>query len=238
MNRSQRILSWVLRLVGILALSGIIIGGIFALILADYPRSDFGKNFLIYYFRSTREIDPSAKITAVDFAGGTVVHVNSSWTMIAILIIAVSCAFFPDRISRLIFFGTNPRSFIILIILLILILLSFFQYDSARKRATTRALLSALSVASEAYKQDFGALPGTIDNHTLYGLLSGNNSRKIVFFEFKPVPPIKNEEFVDAWDTPIRVLLQPNRTILFISAGRDKVFGTADDITVKAPDNL
>lgn len=93
------------------------------------------------------------------------------------------------------------------------------------------ALFSQIRFACDAFYQEYGALPSSSENYILTDILGGNNPRKIVFMEYSPRLLNNNKEMIDAWGTPIRVVFLPDQKFFMVSAGKDKIFNTKDDVT-------
>lgn len=90
-----------------------------------------------------------------------------------------------------------------------------------------------MSSACRAYKQEYGTYPDSSENKALVAILSGKNPRKIVFFEPRPNLLNQTGEIIDKWGTPIRITFHSDEPPSFVSAGKDKNFGTPDDINDK-----
>jgi hypothetical protein len=116
--------------------------------------------------------------------------------------------------------------------LIILIALAWPCFAHCRT-TLMQAQFAGMFVAYKAYTQEFGTLPETTQNKDFIAALTGKNPKKIVFFD--PAPKQLNEkgEILDNWGTPIRVTLHADEPPLFLSAGKDKIFGTRDDILDK-----
>lgn len=93
------------------------------------------------------------------------------------------------------------------------------------------------------YKTEYGSYPATMDNHQIYILLNGGsvdkvvgvgkeNPRHIQFMAFNKHDINAQEQIVDSWGTPFRFFID-NVGVTVVSAGKDKVFGTADDVIEK-----
>jgi hypothetical protein len=100
---------------------------------------------------------------------------------------------------------------------------------SRNPSATTVALLNDLRTACEGYRMEYGTWSPTFENYRLVECLLGNNPRKIQFINLTPKQFSRNKEVLDAWGTPIRITM-PNQTLFLVSSGRDKIFGSKDDV--------
>ena len=104
------------------------------------------------------------------------------------------------------------------------------QWLIVDSRPRTEALMMCLNEASSAYIADNGAWPKKFDNADLFAVLSGADSGK-VYVTFKTRNISRNGELLDDWGAPLRVTRVSDIKLKIESAGPDKIFGTADDIT-------
>jgi hypothetical protein len=95
----------------------------------------------------------------------------------------------------------------------------------------TKGMMLALTAAYTTYISDNGSFPKNLDNQRFTKLLSGKPSQKFVYMQFKPNQVNSLGELIDAWGTPFRILYLSDSDVMILSAGPDKVFGTADDIS-------
>jgi hypothetical protein len=98
------------------------------------------------------------------------------------------------------------------------------------RRPRTVVLMMCLNEANSAFIADNGAWPKKFDNAGLFAVLSGADSGK-VYVTFKTREISRNGELLDEWETPLRVTRVSDIKLKIESAGPDKIFGTADDIT-------
>lgn len=96
--------------------------------------------------------------------------------------------------------------------------------------AHNEELVMALATAAEGYMTDNGPFPKNLDNHTFWSDLSGADSGK-VYMSFKTSQMNDMGEIIDPWGTPYRIWYISDKEVGMTSAGPDKTFGTADDIT-------
>jgi hypothetical protein len=94
----------------------------------------------------------------------------------------------------------------------------------------TTAFVTALDVATQDYIADKGPFPKSLNNHGLYAALLGASPGK-AYMNFKPKDVNTNGELIDHWGTPLRIWYVSDKEVGITSAGPDKIFGTADDIT-------
>jgi hypothetical protein len=98
-------------------------------------------------------------------------------------------------------------------------------------------LMSVLGAVFAAYSEDYGSLPPSSENYLLVQTFSGDNPHKSSYFLPKPSELNVNHEYADGWGTPLRFVFKGKDDVLIISAGPDKIFGTADDITSQGKTN-
>lgn len=92
-------------------------------------------------------------------------------------------------------------------------------------------LMAMINAALSAYETDNSALPPSSENYLLVKELTGEGLTPKVYTLPRPNELNANREFVDGWGTPLRFVFKGKDDVLSISAGPDKIFGTADDIT-------
>jgi hypothetical protein len=101
----------------------------------------------------------------------------------------------------------------------------------AAYRAEAAQQLDSIKTACLNYQSEYNKLPETSENYRLVAILCGDNMRKIQFLYVKPPDLNPNREMIDPWKTPFRITFDSGSNVHVISAGQDKIFGTADDIT-------
>lgn len=99
------------------------------------------------------------------------------------------------------------------------------------RTARTRIELAQVYTAILAYETEYGAEPTTSNNPDIVEILEGKNERKIEFISFSRWELDPKGEVIDAWGTPLRVSFLDPKNPLVQSAGPDKVWDTADDLT-------
>jgi len=92
-----------------------------------------------------------------------------------------------------------------------------------------------LDLGIENYKQTFGNYPSG-ENSNIVNVLSGKNSQKTVFLNFRRTSEHPNE-MVDPWETPYQIEFSQQTNFIIRSAGKDKIFGNADDIIFNSVSN-
>jgi len=125
------------------------------------------------------------------------------------------------------------RTIFVFFILLVIASLTFtgpYEGLAAHKiRAANQ--ITQIFTASQGYRTEYGELPESSENYRLKKILCGDNQRGIAFLVVKPSDLNPNGEMTDPWGTPFRIIFDSNSKVHVISAGPDKIFGTADDIT-------
>jgi hypothetical protein len=98
-------------------------------------------------------------------------------------------------------------------------------------RAKVSNTLIQVQTACLAYYTEYGSRPEAKDNAHLVKILEGDNARKIQFLALKSSDMNSNGAMIDPWGTPYQINVDSDSEIHVTSAGPDKIFGTADDIT-------
>ena len=111
-----------------------------------------------------------------------------------------------------------------------LFLVSASRFLMVNRKPLTVGLIVSVQVASSSYITDSGAFPKRLDNPTLFAILSGADSGK-VYMTFETRNISRQGEILDDWGIPLRVTRVSDTELKIESAGPDKIFGTADDIT-------
>jgi hypothetical protein len=124
-------------------------------------------------------------------------------------------------------FGLLAGIFVFILILCLTASDPPFHYSNPR--FVTIARIQALTAAYASYVADNGSLPKELNNRDFLRALSGANPRKEIYMQFKPNQTTSGK-LVDGWGNPLRISYLSNSDVSILSAGADKVFGTADDI--------
>jgi hypothetical protein len=85
------------------------------------------------------------------------------------------------------------------------------------------------------YKSAYGDYPSG-ENSNIVSVLAGNNPQKIVFLNFRRTSEHPNE-MTDPWGTPYQIQFLQQTNFVIRSAGKDKIFGDADDIIFNSASN-
>ena len=96
------------------------------------------------------------------------------------------------------------------------------KHDAATQAMIENACLS--------YMVEYNQMPPATGNKTLTTALLGDNPRHMAFLSLSQNQMNADREMIDEWGTPFRIDRQRKSGVQIISAGPDKVFGTADDI--------
>jgi len=94
----------------------------------------------------------------------------------------------------------------------------------------SRMEIYSFAAAMESYKDAYGTYP-TGDNSTVFGALRGNNPKKLIFLDVHPRSISADGAFVDPWQTPYEIRVNSTNSVSVRSAGKNKHFGDADDVT-------
>ncbi len=125
------------------------------------------------------------------------------------------------------------HSFLLLMGILALLAFAFLLSGSSlrpRLRPEPQVFIRAMDVATQGYIGDNGPFPKNLDNHTFWEEMSGADSGR-VYMSFKMNQINDNVEVIDHWGTPLRIWYVSDMKVGITSAGPDKTFGTADDIS-------
>jgi hypothetical protein len=91
--------------------------------------------------------------------------------------------------------------------------------------------MQPLSSAVSCYLTDNGP-PASSENNVFTETLFGIRPPHKAYLEPSSyIVQNSNHELIDGWGTPLRFVFKGKNDFLIISAGPDKIFGTADDIT-------
>jgi hypothetical protein len=104
----------------------------------------------------------------------------------------------------------------------------------------TRLTETAMATALKAYSNTYDVLPvgntESVERILAGENLYGKNPQKIQFLNFKPSAEHSNE-MVDSWETPYEINFPSTNSFIVLSAGKDKIFGNADDIIFNSVSN-
>lgn len=92
-----------------------------------------------------------------------------------------------------------------------------------------------LDLGIENYKQVFGSYPSG-ENSNIVSVLAGDNPQKTVFLNFRRTSEHPNE-MLDPWGIPYQIKFFQQTNFVIRSAGKDKIFGDADDIIFNSVSN-
>ena len=101
------------------------------------------------------------------------------------------------------------------------------------KKVVTQYRLNRIRAAILNYETEYSNPPSTANNAPLMKELRASNPKKDVFLTLGRGEHNKKGEAIDAWGTPFRISLDDPNDPLVQSAGPDKKWGTADDMSSK-----
>jgi hypothetical protein len=105
-----------------------------------------------------------------------------------------------------------------------------------QQRIRCQLEISEIATGFEKYKTTYQGYPSG-NKLVLWKQLSGDNPQKIIFAEIKASSINTNGEFLDPWGTPYAINFSSTNSFTLSSAGKDKVFGDADDIIFNSVSN-
>lgn len=135
------------------------------------------------------------------------------------------------KIERLAFYGV--ATFFILLLLAMIVPVNIGGGPAKIPRAKMEEV--QLSQGLNNYEITFGAYPSR-ENSNIVKVLAGDNPQKTVFLNFRRTSEYPNE-MVDPWGTPYAINFSSTNSFVISSAGKDKVFGDADDIIFNSVSN-
>jgi type II secretory pathway pseudopilin PulG len=98
-------------------------------------------------------------------------------------------------------------------------------------KAQAGIAITQIQTACLNYYTEYSTPPESSENYRLIKILCGDNPRRIAFLSVMPRDLNPNGEMIDSWGTPFRITFDSDNKVRVISAGPDKIFGAADDIT-------
>jgi hypothetical protein len=135
----------------------------------------------------------------------------------------------------------NSKSIItwLLIVIIAVVLtgmrLHFFSRVKIGRPSKTQVQIANLIFALKNYKSVYGVYP-TGESSNIVNVLAGGNPQKTVFLNFQRTSEHPNE-MVDSWETPYQIEFFQQTNFVIRSAGKDKIFGDADDIIFNSVSN-
>jgi hypothetical protein len=121
------------------------------------------------------------------------------------------------------------------------LIILFFLSATCAPRATIGRPAKAqiemvnLAVALKNYESTYGVYP-TGENSNIISMLTGDNPQKTVLLNFRRTAENPNE-MVDPWEMPYQIQFFQQTNFIIRSAGKDKIFGDADDFTFNSVSN-
>lgn len=95
----------------------------------------------------------------------------------------------------------------------------------------TKMELNQIYAGVLAYETEYGTQPDSSNNREVVAILSGKNPRKLEIITFSHWELDSKGTAIDAWGTPLRILLSDPKNPRVQSAGADQVWGTPDDLS-------
>ena len=132
---------------------------------------------------------------------------RKQWAIYGLLALALGFAFIPDSSFDSGIFGPAHR-------------------------AEASSEISQILTACVRYYVEYGAMPQSAKNSQLIKSLSSDNPRKIPFLSLQPTQLNSKGEMVDPWGTAFRITFDSSSAVHVTSAGPDKMFNTADDLSL------
>jgi hypothetical protein len=99
----------------------------------------------------------------------------------------------------------------------------------------TRLEIGDLNFSLNHYKSVYGGYP-TGEYSNIVSVLAGDNPQKVVFLNFRRTSEHPNV-MVDPWGMPYQIIFLQQTNFIIRSAGKDKIFGNADDIVFNSASN-
>jgi len=105
-----------------------------------------------------------------------------------------------------------------------------FDADVRRQALICRTDTHNLSAAMKGYQRTYGKFP-VGDNATILKALRGENPKRSHFFDVRSGSLDEHGAFIDPWRTPYLIETNLTNGISIRSAGPNRGFGDADDVT-------
>jgi type II secretory pathway pseudopilin PulG len=123
-------------------------------------------------------------------------------------------------------------------VLIVLFFLSATCVPRTKIQKPTEAQLeiAGLILALKTYQSANGTYPNAESTALLKKLL-GDNPQKTIFVSIKAGSINTNGEYLDPWGTPYSISFPTTNSFVISSAGKDKIFGDADDIIFNSASN-
>ena len=96
--------------------------------------------------------------------------------------------------------------------------------------------LVSLGTALESYQSKYLVFPEG-DAVEIVKALLGDNPEKIKFLDVRASDLSPAGEFLDPWKTPFAIKFSPTNSFILSSAGKDKIWGSKDDIVFNSVSN-
>ena len=123
----------------------------------------------------------------------------------------------------------------VIVVILIGIILPLIGKPKSTPPVKVRVEIEGLSIAMKSFQSEYGFSPNG-ENSNVVRILAGDNQKRIVFLNFRRLAENPNMMF-DPWKTPYQIQFFQETNFIISSAGKDKFFGTADDIVFNSSSN-
>jgi len=123
----------------------------------------------------------------------------------------------------------------LIVAVLILAALPFLMYNKDAPLPKARIDIAAIVNAIKSFQGDYGFIPSG-ENSNIVRILTGDNPKKIVYLNFRRLEENPSVMF-DPWKTPYQFEFFQGTNFIIRSAGRNKIFGTMDDVVFNSVSN-
>ncbi|MEO0793598.1 MAG: hypothetical protein AAFX93_00465 [Verrucomicrobiota bacterium] len=97
-------------------------------------------------------------------------------------------------------------------------------------KSKDRVLTQQLSLAVQMYEEEYGERIVDLSNKNVLLLVTGENEKKIKFYSIGLEKLDDEGNILDLWGTQIKFKRNEQGRLVAVSAGKDRKFGTDDDI--------
>jgi hypothetical protein len=133
--------------------------------------------------------------------------------------------------KRIIFYSLE----ILVIAAIFVMAVPIFSKVKIERPSRIKLEIADLIFALNHYKLAYGVYP-IGESSNIVSVLAGDNPQKTVFLNFRRTMEHPNE-MVDSWETPYQIQFFQQTNFIIRSAGKDKIFGDADDIVFNIVSN-
>jgi hypothetical protein len=133
--------------------------------------------------------------------------------------------------KRIIFYSLE----VLVIAAIFVMAVPIFSREKIERPSRTKLEIADLIFALNHYKLAYGVYPSG-ESSNIVSVLAGDNAQKTTFLNFRRMMEHPNE-MVDPWGTPYQIQFFQQTNFIVRSAGKDKIFGDADDIIFNSVSN-